>query len=229
MLNMLKTFYGVMGSAPDLKGSVALIAETLASRADADAINAALNRCMLECRYPVRLPDILQRLPGTEAADVNAEKRIAWETLETFSRKYVGNDAHGNFGPDFGWYGPVKNYRGEITRPASYPQLPDRILDTVRRTGGWKAYRLMTNEDYPHQQKRFFEEYAAWTEVQRVIADPFRVLETPRFQQLAAAKSIEKPEPKTLARDPARAPAPAMSPQKSRIMNAIANAGKPMR
>ena len=227
VLSMLKTFYGVMGNPPDLQGAVALIAETLASRADPPAINAALNRCMVECRFPVRLPDILQRIPGTEAADVKAEKRIAWETVERFVSKYVGNDVYGNYAPDFGWYGPRFNSLGEVVRAASYPQLSDRILDTVRRTGGWKIYALMTNEDYPHQQKRFFEEYEAWVEVER-ISDRARLLETPRGKELVAAKAMEPERPRAPALAPTAAAAP-MSPQKARIMKAIANVGKPMR
>jgi hypothetical protein len=227
VLEMLTAFFAAAGNAPDTAEGLALMAKFLSKRADLPTINAALERCLVECRYPIRLPEIIQRLPGTEAGDVNAEKRIAWETVEKFASKYVGNDVHGNYGPDFGWYGPRFNYRGELVRPASYPRLPGRILDAVRRTGGWKAYALMTSEDYPHQQKRFFEEYEAWVEVER-ISDRARLLETPRGKELVAAKAMEPERPRAPALAPTAAAAP-MSPQKARIMKAIANVGKPMR
>jgi hypothetical protein len=218
VLEMLTAFFAAAGNAPDTAEGLALMAKFLSKRADLPTINAALERCLVECRYPIRLPEIIQRLPGTEAGDVNAEKRIAWETVEKFASKYVGNDVHGNYGPDFGWYGPRFNYRGELVRPASYPQLPDRILDAVRRTGGWKAYVLMTSEDYPHQQKRFFEEYAAWTDIQHLGA---KVLEMPRLKELAVSKSMEQPK---LDRPADPAPAEQMSAAKARIMKAIEKA-----
>jgi hypothetical protein len=193
VLDMLATFYAAAGNPPDADGALALMARVLAVRAEMPAINAALDRCLAECRFPIRLPDIIQRLPGTEAADVKAEKRLAWETVDRFVSKYVGNDIHGNYGPDFGWHGPQLNYRGEIVKAASYPQLCDRILDTVRRTGGWKVYALMTDEDFPFVQKRFFEEYETWAEIKRMSdSDRARLLEIPRVKELVAAKAMSE-------------------------------------
>ena len=227
MLEMLTTFYAAVGNAPETDAGLALMAKLLSARAEPQSINAALERCLVECRYPIRLPDILQRIPGTEAADVNAERRLAWDVVEKFVRKYVGNDVHGNYGPEFGWYGPQFNWRGEVVKAASYTQLSARILDTVRRTGGWRVYALLTDEDFPHQQKRFFEEYEAWSEVER-ISDRARILETPRGKELVAAKTMEPEWPRAQASAPTAAAEP-MSPQKARIMKAIANAGKAMR
>lgn len=204
VFDMLATFYAAMGNAPEAKGALALMATALTARADPGAINAALNRCMVETGgYPVRLPHIFARIAGLDA-DVNAEKRLAWETVERFVSKWV---------------------RWNSERTSAYleqgaPDLAPRIVDTVRRSGGWSVYLRMTDEDFPHQQKRFFEEYEAWAEVQHVAADPSRVLEMPNLKQLAAAKAIERPKP-----DPAPdvTPAAPKDPQKARIMKHIAN------
>src|SRR5262249_36499580 len=45
-------------------------------------------------------------------------------------------------------------------------QLERRIIDVVRRTGGWPTYGAMTAADFPFIQKRFFEEFRAWKLVQ---------------------------------------------------------------
>jgi len=223
---MLVLFYAKMGNQPTLQGAIAAMATSLSTKATPEAVQAALDRCEFECFYPVRMPHIIQRLPGG-AVDTESEKRLAWDVLEKFVSKYVGNDVSGNYGPDFGWYGPQRNSLDEIVKPASYPQLSDRILDTVRRTGGWKVYARMTDEDFPFVQKRFFQEYEAWGDVKR-ITDGARLLETPRGKVLVAAKTMEPERP--------RAPAPAhtaaaepMSPQRARILKAIADVGKSRR
>jgi hypothetical protein len=226
VLEMLTLFYATMGNPPDLQGAVAAMATSLAAKATPEAIQAALDRCEFECFYPVRMPHIIQRLPG-EGVDTEAEKRLARDIVEKFVRKYVDNDVHGNYGPDFGWYGPRFNSLGEVVKAASYPQLSDRILDTVRRTGGWKIYALMTNEDFPFVQKRFFEEYEAWSEVER-ISDRARLLEIPRAKELVAAKSMEPERPRAQAPAPTAQTVP-ISSQKARIMKAIANVGKSKR
>jgi len=99
----------------------------------------------------------------------------------TFVKKYVGNDVYGDYGPQHGWY------------PKQYPKLSDRILDTVRRTGGWKAYKCMTDDDFPFVQKRFFEEYTAWVAVGQVAPDKL-LTERPRLQLVAKAMDIPKME-----------------------------------
>lgn len=181
VLDELKGFYAVMGNPPEIEGAMGIMAEKLAAQFSLKAVTAALNRCMVECRFPVRLPDIFSRIPGFDV-DVNAEKRLAWETLMHFVRKYVGNDVYGNFGPEYGWH----SY--------DFPELSPRLLDTVRRTGGWSIYARMRDEDLPFVQKRFFEEYAAWTEIQHVAADPSKVLEMPRRKGLTGIQTIPEAE-----------------------------------
>jgi hypothetical protein len=120
----------------------------------------------------VRLPDLLQRIPGQEIPGHEAEARRAWDELTKFVKKYVSNDVYGNYGPQYGWYAK------------SYPKLNDRMLDTVRRTGGWDVYARMTDEDFPFVQKRFFEEYAAWTAVEEIDASKL-LAELPQLQLVA--------------------------------------------
>jgi hypothetical protein len=203
VLELLTTFYAAAGNAPDTDAGLALMAKFLSARAEPQAINAALERCLLECRYPIRLPDVFQRIPGTEAADVNAEKRLAWGIVERFVSKWV---------------------RWNCERTSAYvepdaPGLVPRILDSVRLSGGWSVFLRMTDEDFPFVQKRFFEAYEAWTEVER-ISDRARLLEIPRVKELVAAKSMEPERPRAPAPAPTAAAAP-LSPQKARIMTAI--------
>jgi len=209
VLNMLSTFYGAMGNPPEATGALVLMARALASRADPEAINAALNRCTIECRFPVRLPDIFRRIPGLDA-DANAEKRLAWDVVIKFALTWL----RWNEDRTYAW---VED---------GAPQLTPRILDTVRRSGGLSVYLGMTDEDFPFVQKRFFEEYEAWVEVQHVAADPSRILEMPQVKQLAAAKAIERAIERStgnvqevrLVQNGKRA---AGDPQKARILKTI--------
>lgn len=118
-------------------------------------------------------PAELRELAGaSQQQGQDAEARKAWDVLTRFVKKYVGNDVYGTFAPQHGWY------------PKSHPKLSDRILDTVRRSGGWKVYKCMTNDDFPFVQKRFFEEYSAWTAVER-IEQPKLIREMPQLQLVA--------------------------------------------
>lgn len=79
---------------------------------------------------------------------------------------------------DHGWY-------------SDFPKPSERILDSVRRSGGWKIYKCATGEDFPFLQKRFFEEYRAWTAVAHV--DPGKLLtEMPRLHLVAKSMDIPK-------------------------------------
>ncbi|HET6179678.1 MAG TPA: hypothetical protein VFE61_22330 [Candidatus Sulfotelmatobacter sp.] len=67
-----------------------------------------------------------------------------------------------------------------------------------RRTGGWKVYACMTDGDFPFVQKRFFEEYAAWSAVEQVAVGKL-LTEMPQLQLvvkpmgLAKAEKVPKP------------------------------------
>jgi hypothetical protein len=84
----------------------------------------------------------------------------------------------------------------------------------------------MTDADFPFAQKRFFEEWEAWTGVEQISRDPARALVFPELKQLAEVRTMDRLE-RGRDRDPA--PVAPISPQKARIMKAIANAGKQTR
>lgn len=200
VLRLLHTFYAAVGNPPTVDGALAVMAKALLSKATTEQISTALDACMFE-KFPVRIPHILARVPGLDV-EANAEKRLAWDVVEAFVQKWLR------------W----NEDRTIATVESGAPQLSQRVLDTVRRSGGWTVYLRMTDEDFPHQQNRFFEEYEAFDEIQAVAADPARaLLEMPKFKQLAGAKAFTRPAP-----TPAPTPAAPMSPQKARIMDAIA-------
>jgi hypothetical protein len=180
----LGRFYSVTGSRPDEPGALALMAEILTQSATDEEIDGALTRCARECRYPLRLPDILQRIQGQEIPKLEAEGRKAWDLLTSFVSKWVQSDVEGQYVITQG------------VRSSEPPKLAQRILDTVRRTGGWRALKCMTNDDFPFQQKRFLEEYEAWTAVEQIV--PSRLLtEMPRLQLVAKPMEAPRiPEPK---------------------------------
>jgi hypothetical protein len=175
-----------MGNRPDEPGALALMAEILCESATDAEIAHAMTRCARECRYPVRLSDFLQRVPGQEIPEPEAEARQAWDLVISFAGKWVQSDPEGN----------CMISRG--VRSSEPPKLSDRILDTVRRTGGWKIYIRMTDEDFPFAQKRFFEEYDAWIAVEKVEL-PKLIRETPLLQLVAKpmdARRIAAPNQK---------------------------------
>jgi len=156
-----------MGNPPVVEGSMAAMADALSSRATLPQIQEALERCMTET-YPVRLPHILKQLPGSEEAELNSLKRLAWETVELYVNKWARWDEG----------------RNSARLDSSAPPLDQRIADSVRRSGSWSVYLRMTDKDFPFQQARFFEEYAAWQEIQRIPVIPYGYLE--RRKELAA-------------------------------------------
>jgi hypothetical protein len=113
--------------------------------------------------------------------DQKSESHKAWDILLSFVSKWVQSDTEGTY----------RISRG--VRSSEPPELSQRILDTVRRTGGWKTYKCMTNDDYPFVQKRFFEEYAVWSAVEAI--EPGRLLTAPTAMRALAAPRAEWPKP----------------------------------
>jgi hypothetical protein len=145
--------------------------ETLADLSD-DQIRLCVGRAIREAKWFPKPAELRELAGASQQQGQDAEARKAWDVLTRFVKKYVGNDVYGTFAPQHGWY------------PKSHPKLSDRILDTVRRSGGWKVYKCMTNDDFPFVQKRFFEEYSAWTAVER-IEQPKLIREMPQLQLVA--------------------------------------------
>jgi hypothetical protein len=107
------------------------------------------------------------------------------------------------------------------------PELPQRIVDTVRRTGGWAAHLGMNQGSFPFQQKRFFEEYQAWVAVERVLPDLSKVLQLPPSRVLQLVKPITPTEEVREVKEavgPAvipRAPVPPPTPDQLRDRAAV--------
>jgi hypothetical protein len=145
------------------------------------ALAAAFVRARKELDFVPGVSE-LRRLAGEDGkVNIDAEARAAWEMLEVFVRRYVDCDPFGSYGPEHGWY------------PKTYPLLSGRITDTVNRSGGWRAYKTMTDEQFPFQQRRFYDEYKAWVTVEQVA--PHKLLtERPRLQLVAKPLDIPKTE-----------------------------------
>jgi hypothetical protein len=116
-------------------------------------------RARRELKFFPKIAELRELAGKGQKQEADAEARAAWDALLKFVAKFVSNDIYGNYGPEHGWY------------PKAFPKPSNRILDCVRRSGGWKAYACMTNEDFPFQQKRFFEEFLAWSAVEHVAQD----------------------------------------------------------
>jgi predicted nucleotidyltransferase component of viral defense system len=147
-------------------------------------LEVAFYRARRELTFFPKIAELRKLAGAGQEEQQDAEARKAWDLLTRFVTKYVSNDVHGNYGPEHGWY------------PKSFPKLSERILDCVRRTGGWKVYACMDVDDMPFIQKRFFEEYAAWTAVERITDNSRLIQAIPEFKQLVAP-SMEQPKPIT--------------------------------
>lgn len=163
-LTILAEAFGESLTSQRLKIYVADIGDIPAER-----LNVAFQRARRELRFFPKVAEILDLADVGHRQPEDAEARAAWDEVMKFVPKYVSNDVYGNYGPEHGWH------------PRTYPKLCDRILDTVRRTGDWSVYSRMTDEDFPFVQKRFLQEYAAWTAVERVDASKL-LTELPRLQ-----------------------------------------------
>lgn len=143
----------------------------------------AFARARRELKFFPKIAELRELAGACVKQSQDAEARKAWDVLQSFVSKYVGNDVHGDFGPEHGWY------------PKSFPRLSNRILDTVRRTGGWKVYKCATDEDFPFAQKRFFEEFAAWTAVERVDSSHMLTATAPEAKRLPSAPVLAEIKP----------------------------------
>jgi hypothetical protein len=148
----------------------------LADLSDAQ-VETAIAQAVMELRFFPKVAELRDLAGASQQGKQDAEARMAWDVLASFVKKFVSNDVHGNYGPEFGWYS------------TDYPKLSDRIIDTVRRTGGWKIYKCMSTGDFPFVQKRFFEEYAAWAAVEKIAVQQWRI-EAPKPSLLSKPTAV---------------------------------------
>jgi hypothetical protein len=146
-----------------------------------ESIAAALNRCVRELRgrngFPpvLSVADVLDRLGVVSQSEIDdAECRAAWDLGQEYAEKFVVADCEGNY-VERDATGPIqtKMVDGKVVRYLSNkprPELKQRVRDTVRRVGGWRALKNINEEDYPHVQRRFYDEYRAWQATDAAIS-----------------------------------------------------------
>ncbi len=132
-----------------------------------DQIGHALARCRREIRgkngFPptLTIADVLERAGVvSESAIGDAECRAAWDAMLFYAGKYIASDPHGSYGP-----------RHYFDTKTEIPDLEQRTADSLRRIGGWRVIKTMTEDDYPHVQRRFYEEHRAWRATEAALAD----------------------------------------------------------
>jgi hypothetical protein len=118
-------------------------------------LEIAFGRARRELKFFPKIAE-LRALTGPQIED---EAVAAWDETIRFVERYVQSDVHGNYLIEQG------------VRDSAPPVLSQRIRDTVRRVGGWRVLKTMSEDDYPHVQRRFLEHYGAWTEIQHVPVD----------------------------------------------------------
>jgi hypothetical protein len=124
-----------------------------------EVILAALARSRREIRgkngFPptLTIADVLERAGLVSETEVeNSECRAAWDEVQRYILRHVVRNPQGVYiEQDF-----VGN-RGRVPKP----ELPQRIRDTVRHVGGWRAIAYPSADDFPFVQRRFYEEYRA--------------------------------------------------------------------
>jgi hypothetical protein len=151
-----------------------------------EALAIAFGKARRELDFMPGVSEIRRLALADEAGQTDAAMRASWDVLIAFVGKYVGSDCEGNYGPEHGSWGPVRSAGKDM--PAAYPVLEQRILDIVRRTGGWRQYKCMSEKDYPFQQRRFFEEYRAWVATERALP----AIAGPCTKQLARSAAKER-------------------------------------
>lgn len=186
----LKATIEAMNAKPWSPDAVDVALDVL-QRLPSEAVVNALGRCALEIagdgyQPTLSLGDITKRtgIPTQSEID-DAECRAAWDALLVYADKYIVADAEGVYGP-----------RHYFAMRVEIPELDARTADTLRRVGGWKAVKTMTEDDYPFVQKRFYEEYRAWSATDAALSRG-ALNGNEAFKGLLASRSM--PEPKRIA------------------------------
>jgi hypothetical protein len=150
---------------------LAMYVESLSDLPD-EQIRLCVGRAIRELKWFPKPAELRELVGCNPREEQDAEARAAWDVVVNFTEKYIQSDPQGCYVIDQG------------VRRVPPPVLSQRILDTVRRTGSWRTYKLMDAADLPHQQKRFMAEYGAWTAVEQVPVSKL-LTELPRLQLVA--------------------------------------------
>jgi len=157
-----------------------------------ESVAGALARCRREIRgrngFPpiLTIADVLNRAGVVVESEADeAEWQVAWDVAVRHASKHIVSNPEGEY--------EERHYFGETT---SIPELPQQIRDTVRRIGGWRAIKCMSNDDFPFVQKRFREAYQAWEAAEFALSRN-SLAGIDGFRELMAVKRM--PERKRLA------------------------------
>jgi hypothetical protein len=111
------------------------------------AFSAAVRQLSFEPR-----PADIRKLAGLAPEQQElGEAHKAWDLVCAFADKWVAADHEGVF----------RMHQGVRSEPI--PTLSQRILDVVRRTGGWEPYKWRTTKSLPFLERDFLQEYKVWT------------------------------------------------------------------
>lgn len=142
-----------------------------------EALAAAFSKARRELDYPPGVAELRRFALADDEGKINAEMRAAWDVLIKFVDKWAR------------W----NSFYSQAHIESGAPTLPQRITDSVRRSGGWAAYLGMEPDDFPFVQKRFFEEYKAWTAVNLALPDLAKLLESsPAGKTIQLLKPMER-------------------------------------
>jgi hypothetical protein len=150
-----------------------------------DDLALAFAKARRDLDYVPQVSELRRLALADEPGKLDAETRAAWDVVIKFVNKWCRwNDGY--------WDGEASHVVSARVEEGA-PQLPQRIVDTVRRTGDWAVYLRMEPRDFPFKQKRFFEEYQAWVAVERVLPDLAKVLQLPKakVKQLTGSKTMD--------------------------------------
>ena len=112
-----------------------------------DSLAMAFGKARRELDFIPGVAEIRRLALADEESKLDGETRAAWDIVTKHVQKW----------------GRWNSERDSAYIEDGAPILPRRALDTVRRSGSWMAYLAMDADSFPFQQKRFFEEYKAWT------------------------------------------------------------------
>jgi len=148
-----------------------------------EQIKQAITRAIQERDFFPRVSE-LRKLAGAGAEEQkDAEAHRAWDVLLRYVDDWIQSDPQGCYGPEQGC---------RKTRP---PKLEPRIVDCVRRLGGWRRLKTASEDDLPFLKKDFLEEYSRWEAVDRVDVSHMLNAVTPTLQ----LKAMEPPAPTLVA------------------------------
>jgi hypothetical protein len=150
---------------------LSIYAQDLSSDLTQGQLAPAFEKARRELKFFPKIAELRTLAGADEKEREDAEMRQAWDLVQRFVSKRVWTDPHG------------------VCRVDGEQDLPDRVRDSVRRSGGLRAYLWMTEKDFPFLQQRFFDEYRAWVRVERLPASILARLTMPRPRLIAPVET----------------------------------------